>query len=474
MFPLVALGTRVAFRGVQMKIVCATDFGLAGANALKVASSLSRWSGGSLEIVNVVPLRAVDARAVAADAAVLDREVRERALRRVDELVGVANEAGVLDVRSTILEGEPDAAILEHARQVGADLVVMGAHSRSALERAVLGSSAARTVRRATLPVLIVPAGAAAWGPRAGAPRLSVVVAVEGGAASAGPIDVARRLREQIACDVTVLRLYWPPEEYRRLGLTGARSLVAPDPDVVADLERGLRKLVGTLPGAGATTFVVQPAWGEPAGALLEAAHERGCDLMIVGTESRHGLGRLARPAVAEHVAREATDTPVLFVPPREAAPRSNELPRIGSVLAATDLSALGNRAVPYAYSLVAPGGVVELCYVHARALPSPAYAYDRPEGALDDAHRAQIAETLRALVPTDAERAGIGTHVTVVDGGRAGEAIVQTAERLAVDAIVLGSHGRGRVAQVVVGSVAETVVRTAHRPVLVVPAPKP
>ena len=77
----------------------------------------------------------------------------------------------------------------------------------------------------------------------------------------------------------------------------------------------------------------------------------------------------------------------------------------------------------------------------------------------------------MRALVPADAAVLGITTHVSVIDGGKPAETIVAAAERLNVDAISLASHGRGGVARAVIGSVADAVVRSARRPVLVIPA---
>src|SRR5450432_141765 len=116
-------------------------------------------------------------------------------------------------------------------------------------------------------------------------------------------------------------------------------------------------------------------------------------------------------------------------------------------------------------------GGIVGLCHVHEHALPNPPYAYDRPDGKLNADGRARFEEALRALVPIDAERRGITTHVTVIDGGEAAEAITQAAERLVVDAIVLASHGHGGVMQSILGSVSHAVVRRSRRPVLVVPS---
>jgi nucleotide-binding universal stress UspA family protein len=220
----------------------------------------------------------------------------------------------------------------------------------------------------------------------------------------------------------------------------------------------------------------IRPAWGEPAANLLLAFEEDAYDLLVVGSHQRHGLARALKGSVSETLAHQARRLPVVCVPTPAAAANgvnvAGGLPRMMTVLTATDLSEPGNAAVPYAYGLLrATGGVVELCYIHEHALPSPAYVYDQPPrlGAME---RVAIDKRLRALVPPEAEALGITTHVTIVDGGKPAETIVATAERLNVDAISLGSHGRGGVARALLGSVADAVVRHAKRPVLVVRAP--
>ena len=179
------------------------------------------------------------------------------------------------------------------------------------------------------------------------------------------------------------------------------------------------------------------------------------------------------RQIIAKRLSHQSRYVPIAVVPvpaPAETTGRAGAIPAYRAVLAATDLSPVGNAAVAHAYSLLrGAGGVVELCYVHEHALPSPSYAYALPEQALSDVDRARLVKELRALTPHDAAARGISTHVTVVDGGKPAESIVQAAERLGVDAITLASHGRGGVARVVLGSVAEEVVRRARRPVLVV-----
>lgn len=55
-----------------------------------------------------------------------------------------------------LLEGKPDALILDAAKRHSADLIVMGTHGRGGLEDFFLGSTAARIVRKAACPVLTV------------------------------------------------------------------------------------------------------------------------------------------------------------------------------------------------------------------------------------------------------------------------------------------------------------------------------
>ncbi len=57
----------------------------------------------------------------------------------------------------------------------------------------------------------------------------------------------------------------------------------------------------------------------------------------------------------------------------------------------------------------------------------------------------------------------------TAVEVGRAAQDIVDYAQREAIDQIVIGSHSRGRLARVLLGSVAERVARAAPCPVTII-----
>lgn len=84
-------------------------------------------------------------------------------------------------------------------------------------------------------------------------------------------------------------------------------------------------------------------------------------------------------------------------------------------------------------------------------------------DGSMLDAHRERL---LKVLTP--AEQAQMHPEFVVASGSPAAEIVRCAAER-EVDLIVMGTHGRSGVGHVLLGSVAEKVVRTAPCPVLVV-----
>jgi len=463
-------------------IVCATDFSAEAASALEWAAAFARREKARIDLVHVLPEPTRDREQLAADAATFEAARLQDARAGLADAAATAARAAGVSVHAHVLRGDGHVAIVEHARVHGARAIVIGASRAPRVERWVLGSVAERTVRSAGCPVVIVPrrqtGGSWLMPGEAGAEApLNALVGLEGPEAGAALIRFAGDLRRRGRCDVTFLHLYWPHEEYARLGLHGSRNPLEVDADVVRNLEPKLRPLVDGLPGQGRITLEIKPALGSPAANLELAADDksdpRPFDLMIVGSHQRHGLARALNGSVAQSFARHAARIPVVCVPAGAAhhAVAVAGLPRLLTVLAPTDLSEVGNAAVPYAYALLrGTGGVVELCFVNDHALPRPSYAFE-PHSVLSAADRAGLEQQLRALVPADAGPLGITTHVTIIDGGRPAEEIVAAAERLNVDTINLGSHGRSGVSRALLGSVAEAVVRHARRPVMVVPA---
>jgi nucleotide-binding universal stress UspA family protein len=61
-----------------------------------------------------------------------------------------------ISVESRVVEGDPTVAIVDLAREAGADIIVIGSHGRAGLSRLLMGSVAEQVVRNASCPVLTV------------------------------------------------------------------------------------------------------------------------------------------------------------------------------------------------------------------------------------------------------------------------------------------------------------------------------
>ena len=140
-------------------------------------------------------------------------------------------------------------------------------------------------------------------------------------------------------------------------------------------------------------------------------------------------------------------------------------------ILWPTDLSRLARTALPHAMQLAA-GSQGELVIVHVlptvAAYLSPAIA-GLPWEQIDRANRLMGQRKLdRMTTAIKAEHPELRVH-NVVAKGVIAEEILRVARRLRCGLIVLATHGRTGLKHVLMGSVAENVVRRAPCPVLIV-----
>src|SRR4051812_4327953 len=199
-------------------IVCATDFSSAASSALEWALAFARREGGHVDLVHVLPEPTDKRESLAADAATFEAARLQDAREKLSQVAVEAARATNVAVRPQILTGDPDVGVVDHARRNGARMIVMGASGRPAIDRWVLGSAAERTVRSASVPVVVVPRHerGQAWlaaEPSETGGRPKALVGLEGDD-SAALVTFAAGLRRREAFDVTFLHLYWPIEEF--------------------------------------------------------------------------------------------------------------------------------------------------------------------------------------------------------------------------------------------------------------------
>ena len=138
-------------------------------------------------------------------------------------------------------------------------------------------------------------------------------------------------------------------------------------------------------------------------------------------------------------------------------------------VLAPTDFSEYSKKAVAYALELARKFGA-KLTILHVIELPPyPVEGYVTPnlsQTYMDDLERQATAE-LAQVIP-EAEAVGVGV-ARLVGVGTPYRTIIDTAEAEQVDLIVMATAGRTGFSHLIMGSIAERVVRTASCPVLTI-----
>jgi nucleotide-binding universal stress UspA family protein len=358
-----------------------------------------------------------------------------------------------LTVREKVAAGPPDETLADYALQGEIKLIVVASLGHRQSSRWLLGSVAERTAQTSPVPVLVIR-DAAPW--RAwlrGERPLRVVIGADASTSSDTALRWAAELIRAAPCDVTVAYVTWPPEERERFGPGGSMNIIKIDPDIEQILHRDLTSRIERFFDDGKPVVRIISNLGRPGSRLLQLAEDQNADLLVVGTHQRRGLSRLWHGSVSRELLHDAPMS-VACVPRPAGSHRQQEpIPVVRRVLAATDLSELGNRAVAHAYSVLPKGGVVHLLHV---AIPGGAGS-PKPVVHLEE------------LIPADAEARGIETHVEVIPAQNVASAISAYAEREAVDLICMGSHGRTGLARVLLGSVAEAVFKHSRHPVMLI-----
>jgi len=204
---------------------------------------------------------------------------------------------------------------------------------------------------------------------------------------------------------------------------------------------------------------------GAPATMIVDRAKKGSADLIVMATQGRGFLKQLLLGSVAERVVRSTTCA-LLTLRAGGRLPTK----KFKRILVATDFSAASEPALSYAVDL-ARSSSAELIVLHVIepvALAGDAYGFAASAAMFDEIERA-AKESIARVGDRLRKKRGLRCR-TMLANGTAAMSIVDAASRLAVDVVVVGTHGHGGFEHFFLGSVAERVVRTSPRPVLTVP----
>jgi nucleotide-binding universal stress UspA family protein len=231
---------------------------------------------------------------------------------------------------------------------------------------------------------------------------------------------------------------------------------------VRAEEARRLAVKLDDLQGRGIKTHVIGRA-GSPGDVVSEVAKEHAAELIVVGTHGHTGIQRFLLGSVATAILRHAPCDVLVHRGPASSAAYSRPL-------VASDFSPAAIRALHHAASLTAPGATIEV--IHAWQLPAGSWGATLlgqarfPWNTVRDAVLSGVKAQAEKLVESTKDL-GHPIHVELVQGPPP-SVITHAAERGGHDLIAIGTHGHRGFRRLLLGSVAENVIRHAPCSVLV------
>jgi nucleotide-binding universal stress UspA family protein len=139
------------------KILFPVDFSEVVDELVPLALTLVQKFAADLYVLTVIPDMSSFASFYAphSNIQVFQDEVYQGAEKKIEALRHLLKDAPKVETR--ILKGSPAEQIIETAQKEGIDLIVMGTHSRTGLEKAIFGSVCDKVIKSAVCPVLSIP-----------------------------------------------------------------------------------------------------------------------------------------------------------------------------------------------------------------------------------------------------------------------------------------------------------------------------
>ncbi len=291
-------------------ILVPVDFSEFSTRALSHGAALARWYDAKLTVLHVIP--PIQTLPVVGE------------LGAPVYLTEPPSEAGALDALRQLFDdadvpanttpmtrlGDPPTTVVATARELGADLIVMGTHGRRGFTRLLLGSVTERVLREAPCPVLTVPPHE-----RAGSSEVvtfkRIVVPIDFSEPAKLALQVALDLARQADGAVTLLHaIEWLAEDQPRsrtnFNVAGYRGHLADDAKARLDA------LVASESELW-VTIETEVVFGRAHRAILRAVDARQADLIVIGVEGRGAVDLALFGSTTQQVVRGAS-CPVLTV----------------------------------------------------------------------------------------------------------------------------------------------------------------
>jgi len=274
----------------------------------------------------------------------------------------------------------------------------------------------------------------------------NVLAATDLGDSSLPALRYARLFADRFKANLTVM--YCEPVIYAADFGAAMLPYLADEPE---ESERVRAEIVKqAAPIMEGRPFDVESDLADPASGILAAARKRKADLLVVGTHLRHGWRRAIFGSVSDAVLH-GSDLPVLVASREHPIGTPNAITRI---LCPVNFSDVARDSLRAAASLAERFGA-QLTVVHVLE------PFEVTPAAVNE-------ESLRRWIGPELE--GICTYRELTVRGDAAERVLDCADDLGADLVVLGAQHNFFRDSTVAGTTTERVIRLASCPVLVVP----
>ena len=284
-------------------ILVPTDGSDGAETGARHAIGLAAGVEADLHVLSVVDALEIEPSLSGTETADTKERFEAEARRAVETVTELAQPHLDTEPTTAVEWGRPFRSIIEYADRHNIDLIAMGTHGRSGLERLVLGSVAEKVLRTASSPILAVPPAAT---DDIGTGYRELLVPTDGSEAAGRAVGWGLALAD---ADTGQLHALYSVDTgrfaggelagvYDSLEATGQTALDAIR-EQAAEAEVDVTATIGTGPAARV---------------IRSYTEEHDIDLITMGTHGRSGVERYLIGSVTESVVRQA-DVPVCCVP---------------------------------------------------------------------------------------------------------------------------------------------------------------
>lgn len=286
----------------------------------------------------------------------------------------------------------------------------------------------------------------------------NILVPLDGSQVASSVVPYVANLSKRLESRVTLLTVFTLPQREAR----GLETEVRAEAQAVA--RREAQRLAEA--GVAADTLVVS---GRPAEQIVNQAQTRNFDLIAIGTRGQSGIRRGLVGSVTDEVVR-SSKVPVLVLSPRAIERSAQTGYGLSGITVPLDGSELAEYVLPFAeelakrlslrMSLLRVVQLASLAYYTGDGIPMNTLPLEEELEAEAIAYLSKVAGDLRAR--------GLTTDQVVLKGSPA-LAIVDHVKNLENSLVAICTHGRSGLGRLLIGSVADSIIRSSGAPVLVI-----